>query len=637
MKDLIYFLALAREDRFRLALGAVFAMLAALAGLALFSLAGWVSAAAAAGAGLAFGALIGGGGLRILALMRPVLRYLERLASHDGAFRSIARLRLWVFDAAAPLAPGPLTGMRSGDLLARVTRDVDALDGLFMRLLTPAASALAVVAGACVLLALTAPSALPAVLGVYAVSAILLPFIAARSEEAPGAAVISASAGARAEAADLAAGLADLKAGGAETRVIARLEAASREWINAQRALAAQGRFHAAVLGLAAPIALVAGFAAAHAGGADPAIAALAGFAGFALFETAAPMVQAGEQLGQTRAAARRMRALAEMAPVSNRPAHPALAPAGHDLSFDGVRFTYPGADRPALDGLDLDLPEGARVAVVGSSGAGKSSLIRLALAFYTPQAGAVRLGGASLAELDPGAARARLALAGQRAELLSGTVAENLRLARPDADDAALWDALALASADGFVRDLPEGLETWIGEQGALVSGGQARRLVLARAFLRGAPVLLLDEPTEGLDADSEAEIAGSLARWLDQDARRSALIITHRPRLLSLVNEVAVLDQGRVTERGAPDALAKAGARSRASSPAGLPTAHSAARNRPGGASQAAPRTRQGSQGRPPARSVSEEPTERSEGGRQKMVRAVGLELTRPCGRGF
>lgn len=561
MKDLIYFLALAREDRFRLALGAVFAMLAALAGLALFSLAGWVSAAAAAGAGLAFGALIGGGGLRILALMRPVLRYLERLASHDGAFRSIARLRLWVFDAATPLAPGPLTGLRSGDLLARVTRDVDALDGLFMRLLTPAASALAVVAGACVLLALTAPSALPAVLGVYAISAILLPFIAARSGEAPGAAVICASAEARAEASDLAAGLADLKAGGAETRIIARLEAASRDWINAQRALAAQGRFHAAVLGLAAPIALVAGFAAAHAGGADPAIAALAGFAGFALFETAAPMVQAGEQLGQTRAAARRMRALAEMAPVTARPETPAPAPAGHDLAFEGVRFTYPGADRSALDGLDLDLPEGARVAVVGSSGAGKSSLIRLALAFYTPQSGTVRLGGASLATLDPGAARAKLALAGQRAELLSGTVAENLRLANPDADDAALWAALALASADGFVRDLPDGLETWIGEQGALVSGGQARRLVLARAYLRGAPVLLLDEPTEGLDAASEAEIADSLARWLDQDARRSALIITHRPRLLALVNEVAVLDQGRVIERGAPDTLAKAG----------------------------------------------------------------------------
>jgi len=123
------------------------------------------------------------------------------------------------------------------------------------------------------------------------------------------------------------------------------------------------------------------------------------------------------------------------------------------------------------------------------------------------------------------------------------------------------LWDALALASADGFVRDLPDGLETWIGEQGALVSGGQARRLVLARAYLRGAPVLLLDEPTEGLDADNEAEIANSLARWLDQDARRSALIVTHRPRLLALVNEVAVMDQGRVIERGAPDALAKAG----------------------------------------------------------------------------
>jgi ATP-binding cassette, subfamily C, bacterial CydC len=561
MKDLMYFLALAREDRFRLALGAVFAMLAALAGLALFSLAGWVSAAAAGGAGLAFGALIGGGGLRILALLRPVLRYCERLASHDGAFRSIARLRLWVFDAAAPLAPGPLTGLRSGDLLARVTRDVDALDGLFMRLITPVAAALAVVAGAAVLLALTAPSALPAVLGVYAVSAILLPFVAARSGEAPGAALIAASAGARAEAGDLAAGLADLKAGGAEARVIARLETASQGWIAAQRALAAQGRLHGAVLGLAAPVALVAGFAAAYAGGAHPAIAALAGFAGFALFETAAPMVQAGEQMGQTRAAARRMRALAQMAPVNTRPAHPAAAPAGHDVSFEAVRFTYPGADHPALDGLDLHLPEGARLAVVGASGAGKSSLIRLALAFYAPQAGHVRLGGASLSTLDPGTVRARLALAGQRAELLSGTVAENLRLARPDADDAALWAALALANADGFVRGLPDGLETWIGEQGALVSGGQARRLVLARAYLRGAPVLLLDEPTEGLDAANEDDIAASLARWLDQDARRSALIITHRPRLLSLASEVAVMDQGRVIERGTPQALAAPG----------------------------------------------------------------------------
>ncbi|MCC5994755.1 MAG: ATP-binding cassette domain-containing protein, partial [Oceanicaulis sp.] len=170
--------------------------------------------------------------------------------------------------------------------------------------------------------------------------------------------------------------------------------------------------------------------------------------------------------------------------------------------------------------------------------------------------------GGGSSAPRGPrGGGRGRRGGAPPPAELLSGAVAENLRLARPDADEAALWDALALARADGFVRGLPDGLGTWIGEQGALISGGQARRLVLARAYLRGAPVLLLDEPTEGLDAQSEADIAASLSAWLDSDARRSALIITHRPRLLALAHEVAVLDHGRIIERGAPAALAAQG----------------------------------------------------------------------------
>ncbi|KAA5802257.1 thiol reductant ABC exporter subunit CydC [Alkalicaulis satelles] len=561
MKDLLFFLSLARQDRWRLALGAALAAASAVTGLALMALAGWVAAAAGAGTVLVMGALIGGGGLRLLALMRPVLRYSERMASHDAAFRALARLRLWVFDAAAPLAPGPLTALRSGDLLARVTRDVDALDALYMRMTTTLAAALAALIAAAVLLALTAPAALPAVLGLYILTALVLPAAAARCSAAPGARAVSASALARAEAADLVSGLADLKAGGADARVIARLDSASVNWVGAQRQLNASARRHGAILSLAGPLILIAGFAAAHAGGAPPALAALAGFAGFALFETALPLVQAGEQYGQTRTAAGRLRALSATAPAIASAVRPAPAPASHDLAFEGVRFTYPGADKPALNGLDLTLPEGARLAVTGASGAGKSSLIRLALAFYAPDAGAVRLGGAPVPTLDPGDVRSRLALAGQRAELLSGTVAENLRLARPDANEAALWDALALARADKFVRELPDGLDTWIGEQGGLISGGQARRLVLARAYLRDAPVLLLDEPSEGLDADTEADIAESLAVWLDADPRRSALIITHRPRLLALAHEAVVMEEGRVIERGAPEALSARG----------------------------------------------------------------------------
>ena len=272
-------------------------------------------------------------------------------------------------------------------------------------------------------------------------------------------------------------------------------------------------------------------------------------------------MVQAGELFGRTAEAAKRLRELEVMTPLVAQPATAEPLPSGWAVQLRDVRFTYPGADKPALDGVSLSLTEGARLALVGASGSGKSSLIKLLMRVYAAQSGDIRLGGSPVERHTAAQVRARVALVDQRAELLSTTIRANLWIADPDADEDALWAALEQAKAADFVRAMPDGLASWIGEDGALVSGGQARRLTLARAFLKNAPILLLDEPTEGLDAETEADFLDALDAWLDADPRRSVLMVTHRAALLERAREAMVLDQGRIVEAGPVDRLAGAG----------------------------------------------------------------------------
>ncbi|MEQ8404557.1 MAG: thiol reductant ABC exporter subunit CydC [Oceanicaulis sp.] len=565
MNDLRFFLSLAKPDRWWLRLGAALAAITLLSGIGLLSLSGWFITASAvaglAGAGRAFNYLFASGGVRAFAMSRTAGRYAERMVTHQATFKVLARLRLWVFDRAAPLAPGRLSAMRGGDLLSRVTQDVDALDNLYLRLVTPVFAAACGALFAAILLAMFAPAALVPVLGVFLLAGAVLPLIAARSGTADGEKAVRRAADARAEAGDLAGGLAELKAYGGDARIIERLDAASRGWIDAQRRLARLTLVNAALLSLAAPATFVLGLAAAVLAGAPAPLAALAGFVAFALFEAAAPLVTAAEQYGRTVTAAGRLRELADLAPAITEPADPAPAPQDGAIEAEAVTFTYPGADRPALSDVSLTLGEGGRLALVGASGSGKSSLIKLLMRFYEAEAGDIRLGGAPITGLETETVRARFALVDQRAELLSTTVRANLRLADPDADEDRLWEALERARAADFVRAMPDGLATWIGEQGGLVSGGQARRIALARAFLKDAPVLLLDEPTEGLDETTEAAFLDALDAWLDENPRRSVLIVTHRARLLERAHEAVVLEDGSVAEAGAVKDLAGAG----------------------------------------------------------------------------
>ena len=246
--------------------------------------------------------------------------------------------------------------------------------------------------------------------------------------------------------------------------------------------------------------------------GASPSVAVAAAFLVLAAFEAVGGLSRAGALAGHASAAARRVLEAADAPIPVPDPTDPAAMPASTALRFEAVEFRWQ-PDRPAVfDGLTLDIPQGARVALLGPSGAGKSTLAALALKVVAPRSGQIRLGGVDIATLPTALVRARIGWLGQTTHLFDDTIAANLLLARPDADEAALWAALDAARIGDVVRALPERLDTWVGEGGTRFSGGEGRRLALARALLSAAPILILDEPCAGLDAEAERSFLQTL-----------------------------------------------------------------------------------------------------------------------------
>jgi ATP-binding cassette subfamily C protein CydC len=264
-----------------------------------------------------------------------------------------------------------------------------------------------------------------------------------------------------------------------------------------------------------------------------------------AAFETIAPLPEAWAQLGATLAAARRVFALADTPPPVVEPQTPSPCIGRHDLSLRGVRLRYDEHAPWVLDGVDFDLPQGRRIALVGASGAGKSSLVG-ALTRLFPYQGSIALGGTPLDAWHGDDVRGEIAVVEQRPYFFDASLRDNLRLARPDASEAEIDEVIGQAQLGDYVASLPQGLRTWVGEDGLRVSGGEARRIAIARALLTDPPILVLDEPTEGLDARTAAQLYEALTAAM---SGRSVLLITHRlGGLAKLVDEVAVMQQGRI-----------------------------------------------------------------------------------------
>ncbi|MEU2825671.1 ABC transporter ATP-binding protein [Streptomyces bacillaris] len=503
-----------------------------------------------------------------LVLLRALATWREMDLSHDLAYRVLAELRVRVFDGLARSAPARIAGRRSGDLASTALGDVEALEFFYAHAIAQLLASGLVFAAAATLLGILGPWLL---LAVVPVALLLLwsPLLEARGRAERGARTRAALADLSAESTEAVDGLRELLAAGALDRTRARLRSGGRRLARAQQAEQSWETGAGAardLLVVAAVIGVVA--AAAHAAGGGRLDGAWAPAAMALALGALAPVAESAAALGRAgslRAAAARVRAAVDAPAGAPAPAAPVPVPPGPlGLRLRGVRFGYGAA--PVLDGLDLTVRPGETVALVGASGAGKTSCAHLLARYWDPQEGTVELvpgdpaDPVDLRDLTEEDLRAAVCVVGQEAPLFHGTLAENLRLAAPDATDRELAAAVRTCGLTSVVDALPHGLDTPVGERGATLSGGQRARVALARGLLGRPRVLVLDETTAHLDHRGDAELARALAA--DLRARtRTTLIIAHRPATVRRADRIAVLEGGRIVEEGTWSELAGPG----------------------------------------------------------------------------
>jgi ATP-binding cassette subfamily C protein CydC len=547
-----------------MALGVLLSFATLIANIGLMAMSGWfIAAMALAGlTGVTMNYFTPAATIRTFAIMRTVGRYAERLVTHEATFRVLARLRVWFYTHLEPLAPARLQQYRSGDLLSRIRADIDTLDNLYLRIIVPVTVALLGFVSVGLFLAFYDATLAAINLAFLLLAGVGVPVLVQRLGRRPGRALVESNSALNASAVDGLQGMSELLVYGAAEQQTEQLNALSRELTTAQGRMSRLSGLSQAALGLSANLTawllMLVAIPMLSTGSLErPELAMLVLFA-LASFEVVMPLPLAFQMLGQTLSAARRVFEIVDAQPQAPDPEAPSPQPSDYSLALEQVGFRYEQASQPALMDIDLDLSEGRRVAVVGATGSGKSTLVNLLLRFWDPQQGRITLGGHDLRQFHGEDLRRHLAVVSQGTHLFTSTLRENLRVAAPQASDEQLLAVLKTAQLDEFVATLPDGLDTWVGEAGLRLSGGQARRVAIARALLKDAPILLLDEPTEGLDSETERELLQALYRLMEG---RTVLHITHRLVGLESMDEVLVLDNGRVAERGKHRELLSAG----------------------------------------------------------------------------
>ena len=545
-----------KRHRWRLALATVLLFTTMLAGIGLLGLSGgFLTAAALAGAlgmGGTFNFFSPSAGIRALTMARIVSRYFEKLVGHDATLRIGRDLRVWFFQRALPLAPARLGSSRTGELLARLITDIGEVDGLMVRAISP----LLALAGAALASVVAAgfiywPAAL-LLLVLAVLVGIGVPVFAVRRGDAVEAERAQQRASLRTLAFEGLEGAADLTALDARDDWALRVDAAAQQLARSDQRrrgrLIGGNVLHSALAGLGLLAMLWLALTAFQAGKVEAPFAATLVFLTVALLEVAAGSGIAWQALQSARVAGKRLRQIVDQAPAVQDPVQPrAVVADAAAVVFEQVVFSWPGETRRLLDGVDLQLAPGERIAIRGDSGCGKTTLSALLLRLWDPQQGAVRFGGVDLREFAQDDWYRQIAWLPQGAPVFAGSIAENLRLGDPQAGDDALWAVLAQVRLSDWAQQ-QGGLGAWVGENGATMSAGQARRLALARALLRNAPIMVLDEPTEGLDVDTAHALLLDLAAALGQ---RSLLMITHDRLPEGVVQREYRLQQGRLTQQ--------------------------------------------------------------------------------------
>lgn len=554
MRALLPYLALYKRHIWLLTLGVVLAIVTLLASIGLLTLSGWfLSASAVVGvAGIySFNYMLPAAGVRGAAIIRTAGRYFERLVSHDATFRVLQHLRVFTFSKLLPLSPAGLARFRQGELLNRVVADVDTLDHLYLRVISPLIGALVVIvvvtAGLSILdvtLALTLG-------GIMLVTLLVLPPLFYRAGKPAGESITQMRGQYRQQLTAWLQGQAELMLFSASDRYRKQLEKTEQRWQDAQRRQAELTALSQALMLLIGGVAVVAMLwltSAGVGGNSQPgALIALFVFCALAAFEALAPVTGAFQHLGQVIASARRITQITGQQPEVTFAAGEGQAFGQVSLTLNQVTFSYPQQPSPALENISLQVGAGEHIAILGRTGCGKSTLLQLLTRAWDPANGEILLNDQPLTHLNEATLRQAMSVVPQRVHLFSATLRDNLSLAAPGASDIQLMKALERVGLEKLLED--SGLNAWLGEGGRQLSGGELRRLAIARALLHDAPLMLLDEPTEGLDATTESQILDLLAEVMRE---KTVLMVTHRLRGLAQFNRIIVMDNGKIIEQG-------------------------------------------------------------------------------------
>lgn len=554
MRELLPYLKLYKKHWFGLSLGMLLAFLTLAASLGLLTLSGWfLSAAAVAGLTIAretFNYMLPGAFVRGFAMGRTAGRWGERVVSHNATFKLLTDLRIFFFSKLAPLIPGRVSNLRDADLLNRLVADIDAMDHVYLRLVSP------MVVGTLGILGLTALISwfdleLGLTLGAVLFALLLTwPVLFYKLGKRNGAELTQHKASLRITTLDWLQGYSELTLFGAEERYRNAI-------LDTQEKLLKNQYFNAHFSGLAQALLLLANgwtivlmlwLAADGVGGntPDPMIALVA-FATMASVELLMPIAGAFQHLGQTLTSARRLNDITQAEADVQFPTEATQHQGEFSIEYKGVSFHYPDSNSDVLTQVDLTIPAQHRMAIVGQTGSGKSTLIQLLNRYWDVQQGSIEIAGKPIQDWSESQLRQAISVVSQRVDILNGSLRDNLLMAKSQASDDDLAAILAKVGLEKLLEDT--GLDAWLGDGGRQLSGGEKRRIGIARALLHDAPILLLDEPTEGLDKQTEKQI---MQLFEQHFAQKTVLFITHRLVNLDKMDTICLIEQGQIVEHG-------------------------------------------------------------------------------------
>lgn len=565
MRELAPYLKLYKKHWFGLSLGMMLAFVTLFASVGLLTLSGWfISAAGIAGLSIAretFNYMLPGGGVRGLAMGRTAGRWAERVVSHNATFKLLTELRVFFFAKLSPLVPGKIANVRDGDLLNRLVSDVDAMDHVYLRLISPVfISALGIATLTLFLSWFDLKLAL--LLGTIMATVLFSwPILFYKLGKQNGTELTNHKSELRTHTLDWLQGHSELVLFGAEARYLNTIYQAQdrllgNQYINAR----ISGLANALLMlinGLA--LTLILWLAADGVGGAapDPMIALFA-FATMASFEMLAPIAAAFQYLGQTLTSAKRLNQIILAEPEVLFPQEGELLSVRHDIELEDVQFSYGDSNSLAIHNLNLKVKSGTKVAILGQTGSGKSTIIQLLCRYWDVNQGSISIASTPIKQISEKSLRENISVVSQRVDILNGTLRDNLLMAKPNAVDNELSELLNSVGLESLLND--KGLDTWLGDGGRQLSGGEKRRIGIARAILHNAPIVLLDEPTEGLDKKTEQQV---MSLFDEHFQGKTVIFITHRLIGLEGMAQICLLENGTIVEQGDHQELLALGGR--------------------------------------------------------------------------